>query len=56
MMEAGDYRQQQEQEEHYVAVAQAISNLWKGQASEEDVRLVCQAAAIEEGDIHADER
>lgn len=45
------YRQQEECEEHYVAVAQAISKLWNGIGDEDDVRLVCQAAAIDERDL-----
>jgi len=46
------YRQQEENEQHYYEVAQAIQNLWNGLGSEEDVRLVCQAAAIDEGDVN----
>lgn len=48
------YRQQEECEEHYVAVAQAISKLWNGIGDEDDVRLVCQAAAIDERDVNDD--
>lgn len=40
-----------DEEQHYLEVAQAISNLWNGLGSEEDVRLVCQAAAIDERDL-----
>lgn len=51
MMEAGDYRQQQEQEEHYQAVAESLRALVRGEGTEEDVRLVCSAAAIDSRDI-----
>lgn len=50
-MTSPDYRQQQEQEEHYLEVARAIRDLWNGTADEEDVAIVCNACAIDARDI-----
>lgn len=51
MMEAGDYRQQQEQEEQHQRAVEAMQHLYRGTATEDDLRLVAWLTGLDSNDI-----
>jgi hypothetical protein len=46
-----DYRQQQENEELQMRTVEALQHLYKGEASEDDVRLVAWLTGLDSNDI-----
>jgi len=46
-----DYRQQQENEELQMRAVEALQHLYKGQATEDDVRLVAWLTGLDSKDI-----
>ena len=46
-----DYRQQQENEELQMRAVEALQNLYKGHATEDDVRLVAWLTGLDSNDI-----
>lgn len=46
-----DYRQQQENEELQMRAVEALQHLYKGQATEDDVRLVAWLTGLDSNDI-----
>jgi hypothetical protein len=51
-----DYRQQQENEELQMRSIEALQHLYKGEASEDDVRLVAWLTGLDSNDITGEKR
>jgi hypothetical protein len=51
-----DYRQQQENEELHMRSVEALQHLYKGEASEDDVRLVAWLTGLDSNDITGEKR
>jgi hypothetical protein len=51
-----DYRQQQENEELQMRTVEALQHLYKGEASEDDVRLVAWLTGLDSNDITGEKR
>ncbi len=50
-MDSVDYRQQEEVEEYYQAITQAIRELYLGKASDEDLSILCGAMGVRKEDV-----